>query len=339
MRTGFGVKMTQSFHVIYLTIHIFKHVYGNSMPNNITVLDMNAEQMTCIEYDTLNQLKNLVKIKFKSGNMSYFPDKDCNNPLHEEDTRPLDLPNLKTMSLVGIKLLKAPNVSLMPQLEIINLRYNMIEEIPGMPFMNNGLLREINLFQNSLQKAPNITGGCNNIDKITFNYNELTTIPEDYFRGCSIRSHAMRANRLTSFPNYDLLSDSLQHVNNNANQISGMITNDMVKNLPHLSSLQLQNNTLQGVDASFCHGNQPVEVNVFKNAVLKIFENPYRFCIHLLDTFSTKPKIDLTSTNIPCDHHRCWMKKYASKFTIQIDDCPDGRVWAAVTEVDVCGEG
>ena len=118
-----------------------------------------------------------------------------------------------------------------------------------------------------------------------------------------------------------------------------MIRNDMVKDLPNLTLLLIRNNKLKGFDVSFCHGNYPMEINVHQNYDLKVFENPYRFCIHLLDTFATKPKMILTSTKIPCDHHRCWMKKYASKFDIQIDNCPDGRVWASVTEADVCGQG
>ena len=127
--------------------------------------------------------------------------------------------------------------------------------------------------------------------------------------------------------------------NINTNQISGLITNDIVKNLPKLNTIFMRVNFFQGLDARFCHGNQPLSINTNQNVDLKIFENPYHFCTHVLDTFATKPRVILSSTKIPCDHHRCWMKKYASKFTIQIDDCPDGRRWKKVSEIDVCGQG
>ena len=73
---------------------MLKLVYTGSLFPNMTILDMNKEGMTCIDCDTLNQLKDLQEIMFINGYMSYFPDKDCNNPVHEEDSRILDLPNL-----------------------------------------------------------------------------------------------------------------------------------------------------------------------------------------------------------------------------------------------------
>ena len=314
-------------------------IYGNSLDPNITTLNMNKEKMTCIDFDTLNTLKRLESIRFINGNMSYFPDKDCSNPVHEEDIRPLDLPNLRVIRLTGIGLLKAPNTSLMPILESFTVAMNAIQEIPGTPFGNNSHLKVIGFYQSNLTAAPDITGGCNNLDKLNLNGNNIITIPENYFKGCSIKKPSIMGNDLTSFPNHAPLGNSVVQIKVNGNQISGMITDDMVKDLSKLTKFSIQNNKLQGFDASFCYRNQPMEINVGQNPELQIFENPYRFCIHLLDTFATRPKIILTATNISCDHHRCWMKKYASKFSIQIDNCPDGRSWAAVTEKDVYGEG
>ena len=105
-------------------------------------------------------------------------------------------------------------------------------------------------------------------------------------------------------------------------------------------SFALWSNNLQGLDCSLCQGRNPVTINVKNNANLAIFENPYRFCVHILDTFAIKPKMILSGTKVPCDQHRCWMKKYASKFTFEISSaCPDGRQWSTLTSADVCTEG
>ena len=321
---------------------MLKLVCVNSLSSNVTKLDMNVKQMTCIDFDTLNQLKSLKKINFNSGNMSYFPDKDCNNPMHEEDPRPLDLPNLRYIRLSSIRLLKVPNTSLMPKLEDLDLSNNAIREVQGTPFINNVHMRRILLNDNDLTSAPNITGGCNNLDELIFSNNQITTIPENYFDGCSIKTLKMAHNKLTSFPNYSPLGKSVRRIEVASNEISGIITNDMVKKLPNLTELIISNNKLQGFDASFCHGNHPISImSVSSNPDLKIFENPYRFCIHLLDTFVTKPMIMIFGANIPCNHRRCWMRKYASKINVLIDDCPYGnkRKWNTVTETDVCEQG
>ena len=331
--------MKHSNHYIFIIFQLFELVYSNKLFPNMTSLDMKKEQMTCIDFDTLNQLKNLEEIKFADGDMSYFPDKDCNNPVHEEDTRALDLPNLKILFLMRIKLLKAPNTSLMPKLETFTIPSNTVKGVPANQFDNNGHLKIIEFFKNGLTSAPVITGGCKNLERLNNNVNSQTKIPHDYFNGCGIRVVGLKKNELTSFPTFAPLGNSVQEIKLESNEIPGMITNDMVKDLPNLTLFQIMDNKLDGFDASLCHGIHPITINVRQNTNLTIFENPYRFCIHLLDNFARKPKMTMTSTKIPCDHHRCWMKKYASKFTIQIDDCPDGRKWADVSEIDVCGQG
>ena len=333
------VKMQHIYPDVYCVVIILNFGYVNSLSNDMTILDMNKEQMSCIDFDTLNQLKSLERINFENGNMSYFPDKDCNNPVHEEDPRPLDLPNLKYISLRKIRLLKAPSTSLMPKLENLVFAGNVIIEVQGTPFRNNVHMRLLFLNDNDLTSAPNITGACNNLDELIFSDNQITTIPENYFDGCNIKIVKIGPNKLTSFPKYSPLGKSVQKIELASNEISGIITNDMVKDLHNLTELAISNNQLQGFDASFCHGNQPTTIFIFQNTDLNIFENPYRFCIHLLDTFTTKAAIMLTSTNIPCDHHRCWMKKFDSKFRIFPFNCPDGRAWLPITESDVCGQG
>ena len=179
--------MKDLYYCILIIFQVITLVCGNSLFHNITILDMNAEQMTCIDFDTLNQLKNLTEIKFENGKMPYFPDKDCNNPEHEEDPRPLDLPNLQYLTLKGIRLLKVPNTSLIPKLETIFVLGNPIRELEESQFINNGKLKLIGLAFNDFTSAPVITSGCNDLDRLNLNDNLLTKIPENYFSGCSIR--------------------------------------------------------------------------------------------------------------------------------------------------------
>ena len=162
------MKMAQTLVVVKLIINVMILVYANPLHNNITILDMDAEQLTCIDFDMLNQLKNLEEIKFDVGDMQYFPDQDCNNTVYEEDARALDLPNLKSLYLSNIRLLKAPDVSLMPKLEEILLPKNAIREIPGTPFRNNRNLKKLHFFDNYLTTIPNITGACNNLDTLSY---------------------------------------------------------------------------------------------------------------------------------------------------------------------------
>ena len=162
--------MKRLFNCILITFQMFKLVDGKTLFPNMTILDMNDEQMTCIDFDTLNQLKNLEEIMFENGDMSYFPDKDCNNPLHEKDTWALDLPNVSSIFFVDIKLLKAPNSSLMPKLEKFILISNAIREIPENQFDNNGQQKITGFYNNDLTSAPVITSHIN-LDKLNLNYN------------------------------------------------------------------------------------------------------------------------------------------------------------------------
>ena len=313
--------------------------FCDSLNLSMTYLNMKAENLKCIDFDTLNQLKKLEIINFEDGNMPYFPDKDCNNSAHEEDTRALDLPNLRMLVLKRIKLLKVPNTSMMPNLENVIISQNAIAEIPGTHFRHNGKLEGLDIKYNDLTAPPNITGSCSKLSYLGLASNDITTIPDDYFKGCSVGNLQLGFNKITSFPNIAPLGNSLSYFNVYNNQIPGMILDSMMTDFGKLMELYMAGNKLQGIDVSFCKGNHPIDIHANRNFNLTFFENPYRFCPHLLDTFATKPRLILTDTQIPCDNHRCWMKKYASKLNIQINDCPDGRKWAALTEADVCGQG
>ena len=280
-------------------------ILGKSLRPHMTHLNVNYEGLMCIEYKTINQLKNLVKIIMHDRAMSYFPDKNCSNPAPEEDNRPLDLPNLETIFLKTTPLLKFPDISLMPKLASITVSYTSIAEIPGAVLQDKTHLKTLTLFSNKLSQPPNITGSCDKLTELAMSLNKLTSFPDDYFKGCQIQSLHLSDNNFTKFPNFLPLGDSVESIQLHHNQISGIITNEMVKDLRSLTDLRLKINNLQGFDASFCHVSKPAKITVMANRNLTMFENPYRLCPSLLDTFETKPKIVLYTTNIPCDHHRC----------------------------------
>ena len=177
---------------------MLKLVYTGSLFPNMTILDMQEEGMTCIDFDTLSQMKNLEEIRFQNGHMPYFPDKDCNNSVHEEDTRVLDLPNLKILILMNIQLQKAPNSSLMPKLEQYNLNVNPIKEILETQFINNGHLRQIQFYKSKLSVVPVIRNRCSNLISLNLNTNNFSKIPDDYFNGCGSEVTALRFNNTPS---------------------------------------------------------------------------------------------------------------------------------------------
>ena len=92
-----------------------------SLSLNMTTLNMTGENLTCIDFDTLNQMKQLQSFAYRNGNMRYFPDKSCNKPVHEEDSRILDLLKLQKLVLRKIKLEKMPNWDLMPSVKFCHL--------------------------------------------------------------------------------------------------------------------------------------------------------------------------------------------------------------------------
>ena len=311
-----------------------------SLPTSLTVLNMKTQGLTCIDFDTLNQLKNLKEIYYKDANMFYFPDKDCSNSVPEEDPRILYLPELTELTLAGIKLGKVPNLSLMPKLEVLDLNSNReFSEIPGTPFANNVNLRNINFHGIKLSTAPNLTGGCGNIDFINLQWNSFASVPDNYFEGCSIRAISWANTYLTSFPNHNPLGSSLEQINLEGTRIVGVITSEMVKGLTNLKGMNIKRAQLSGVDVNFCHNSHLTIFDVDRNNNLEFFENPYRFCMSLVDTLVDTPHIKMPSTKIPCDYRRCWMKKLASKISITIDACPDGRSWSSVTEAELCSQG
>ena len=203
-----------------------------------------------------------------------------------------------------IQLLKAFNTSLTPKLESFFLQSNPITEIAGTQFDNNPNLKSIGFYNNDFAVAPVITSFCKSLGNINLNLNSISEIPDDYFNGCSVQSIGISFNKLTSVPNFAPLGNSVQQITLTGNRISGRITTDMVKNLPNLTELVIMRNQLQGFHASFCHKKRPLEIDVKRNHALTFFENPYWSCTDLLDTFTTKPKMAMTSTKIPCDHHR-----------------------------------
>ena len=174
---------------------------------------------------------------------------------------------------------------------------------------------------------------------INFQFHNYTSVPIDYFEGCSINSITWAYSQLTSFPNFNPLGSSLERLKVEGTKIVGVITSEMVKNLTNLKKMEFKKAQLNGVDVNFCHNSHLTIFDVDRNYNLEFFENPYRFCMSLVDTLSTKPHIKMPSTKIPCDYRRCWMKKLASKFTITIGACPDGRSWSTLTEAELCSQG
>ena len=92
-----------------------------SLSLNMTTLNMTGENLTCIDFDTLNQMKQLQSIDYQNGNMSYFPDKNCSNPVHEEDSRILDLPELQKSCFTKDQVKKDAKLGLIPSVKFCHL--------------------------------------------------------------------------------------------------------------------------------------------------------------------------------------------------------------------------
>ena len=92
-----------------------------SLSLNMTTLNMTGENLTCIDFDTLNQMKQLQSIEYRNGNMSYYPDKNCNNPVHEEDSRILDLPELQKPCFAKDQVKKDAKLRLIPSVKFCHL--------------------------------------------------------------------------------------------------------------------------------------------------------------------------------------------------------------------------
>ena len=195
--------------------------------------------------------------------MPYFPDLNCSNTIPEEDNRILDLPNLKELRLINIRLSKVPDLSLMPQLEIIWLTQNKITA--EMRLRNNAKLWSINLHRSELTVPPDLSGGCKELIFINLNGIKFRSFPRNFFLNCKkLLSLSYLYNRLDAFPYFGDAANSINVIGFEGAGLPGMITNEMVKDLRNVTRLILASNNLQGFDGSFCQGRNPVYINVKK---------------------------------------------------------------------------
>ena len=185
---------------------------GNALDMDMRKLDMTREGLSCIDFPALNQMKKLVEIKMKEDSMSYFPVKNCTNQAQEEEDRPVYLPKLKEIELIGKKLKKAPNLTEMPRLESFAMYHTLVTDMPGMPYQKNSRLSVVKLVNNTRLRPPNLTGGCEQLDVLFLQGNNQTSLPKDYFVGCKIRFIDIRDGFFMDWPNFLPLGASVETI-------------------------------------------------------------------------------------------------------------------------------
>ena len=141
---------------------------------------------------------------------------------------------------------------------------------------------------------------------------------------------------LDHFPNLTAVANTLWRLGLSSVKLPGPVTHAMVRDLKKLKNFSLWNTQIHEFDVSFCHCDGPVAFHLVKNANLYFMQNPYLNCLDRLDSFSYKPAVSLTGSNISCDSRHCWMKKFASKLEVVPFTCSDGRKWADLTLGDIC---
>ena len=114
--------MFSNFKVITAFIFVMVIVQTiQALSLDMTTLNMTGGNLTCIDFDTLNQMKQLQSIEYRNGNMPYFPDKSCDNPVHEEDSRILDLPELHKPCFTKDQVKKDAKLGLIPSVKFCHL--------------------------------------------------------------------------------------------------------------------------------------------------------------------------------------------------------------------------
>ena len=224
--------------LLYATFEICV-LAGNALDLNMTKLHINSKDF-CIDFPTLNQMKNLLEIIMYESSMSYFPVKNCNSPTQEEDDRPVDLPNLKKIRLVGEKLKKAPNLNKMPRLESFEIQNTLITDMPGTPFQNNSLLSEVQFFYNKQLQAPNLTGGCEQLDLLRLFGNNLASLPKEIFVGCKIKEIYIMEEFFMDWPNFQPLGASVETIVVGTRPFTEWINDGSFKGLKNLKKLYLE---------------------------------------------------------------------------------------------------
>ena len=284
----------------------------------------------CLEFDTLNQLKQSIWIGITENKLKYIPIKNCGVTNIEADGRALDLPNLIELVLYKSELVQMPNISLLVNLRKLQLQNNNLTQLPQQSFAGNKKLQYIDISANLLTQPPDLSGGCTQLLTLKLSANNITNLPANYFRGCPVLATVyLNHNLFTALPSFTLIGNSLSTLYLQYNPISGMVSANSFFNLTALRNLQLEATQISGFDVSALkHTPSLYVLNLRRNNLLTEIGDPYRWCTGTTCKHS-HIYVDYNA-NIRCDESRCWAKRYPTPIKSYFSGC-FGKSWGSVT--------
>ena len=159
----------------------------------------------------IRNLKNLVKLDLSNNNLERIPDDFC------------CLVNLTWLNLSNNKLKSLPQlINNLRKLEEFGLGMNDLEELPDMSNLKN--LRILPVFKNRLISLHSSLLMLENIEKLDFSDNQITTFPYEGLHNPSLKYLNLRCNKISEISSFlvtdnvssltliDISENQLQHI-------------------------------------------------------------------------------------------------------------------------------
>lgn len=204
---------------------------------NLTVLDLSQTQVSRVGDRLLSGLKNLQKLRI-SGNLMFSVSRSAFDPDQKlEQLQFLDLSynNLGNMLID----MDSDFFGSLPNLEELDLRHNIINELKDDHFANNTKLRAVHLSSANLKRLGDNVFYWSSLEYLDLAHNNLESLPK--FPSPKLRFLDLAGNRLTTIEPNAFSTLNLNYLDLSSNRLT-MISSDAFSNLAKVRKLNLANN-------------------------------------------------------------------------------------------------
>ncbi|XP_030754191.1 leucine-rich repeat-containing protein 4B-like [Sitophilus oryzae] len=172
-----------------------------------------------------------------------------------KEHKPLRLDNYKqylSISKGNLELIPSDSFKFLPQLAILQVKYNKVRKLDDDSFKGLNALQELNLYDNRLTLiSSKVFKTLPLLEKLDLGMNKISNIEDGAFDSLSKLKHLnLGFNNLKVIPKTINSLINLQILNLNNNQISSLKANTFTS-LKKLETLQLNDNNIQSIERNF----------------------------------------------------------------------------------------
>ncbi|RWS04160.1 leucine-rich repeats and immunoglobulin-like domains protein 3 [Dinothrombium tinctorium] len=282
----------------------------NDIPEWVEILDLSQNAIAYLHRGSFNRLLLLRKIDLSHNKLTEISDDlfiqfsnesssttssspsflsleelQLNNNFLDSFPNVNNLPNLRSLVLHhnNISTLVNSSVSVYTNLEVLDLSYNRITNIPY-TFLNSTKLKTVLLSNNRLSIIEN--GSFDRLSELInlkLAKNRLTSFPKDLFRQmCNLRYLDLSRNKLRQIEGLTFMGlEKLESLKIKRNELS-LLLDGAFYELPSLQTLHLDHNNLTQIRRGWLYGLTNLkQLQLKHNQIAEIEGDSWEFCKHL----------------------------------------------------------